>query len=200
MLTSQETKLWTHKPKRQPEETPARSCNCPRFSKAKEDRFRSPTTNQRYLKLSIIADFATTERGRRLHSIDPSMPFGKFAALINSLPRRHASALCQLITGHVLLNNHLTRIGKIDSPTCPKCGANTETVRHFVLVCPAHWQARLTLERKVGRQRMKLEHLLTSAKSLPHFFRFLNSTERLRQTFGNIIPPTSQVHPERTTI
>ena len=155
-------------------------------------------TLNKSIKSSIIADFSSTARGRRLRSIDQSMPSGKFATLINNLPRRHASALCQLRTGHIPLNSHLARIGKADSPACPKCGANAETVRHFVLVCPAHLQARRTLERKVGRSRMKLEHLLTSAKSLPHLLRFLNSTERLRQTFGNLIPPTlAEPHPPR---
>ena len=62
-------------------------------------------TFNKNLKSSIIADFATTERGRQLHSIDPSMPSGKFAALINSLPRRHASALarsCSTTTSPIL--------------------------------------------------------------------------------------------------
>ena len=76
------------------------------------------------LKLSITADFSSTARGMRLRTIDPSMPSGKFSALINNLPRRHASALCQLRAGHVPLNHHLARIGKVESPACPKCGAS----------------------------------------------------------------------------
>ena len=155
-------------------------------------------SSNKNLKLSITADFSSTARGMRLLTIDPSMPSGKFAALINSLPRRHASVLCQLRTGHVPLNHHLARIGKVDSPACPNCGANAETARHLILVCPAFLQARRVLERKVGRRRMKMEHLLTSAKSLPHLFHFLNSTERLRQTFGSLAPPTlAEPHPPR---
>ena len=45
------------------------------------------------LKLAIKTDFTSTEHGKHLCRLDPTMPSNKFAALINNLPRRHASVL-----------------------------------------------------------------------------------------------------------
>ena len=71
------------------------------------------------LKAEIKADFTSTDRRKCLRRLDPTMPSSKFAALVNNLPRRHASVLMQLRTGHVPLNHHLARIRKIVSPACP---------------------------------------------------------------------------------
>jgi len=94
------------------------------------------------LKAEIKADFSSTDRGKRLQRLDPTMPSGKFAALVNNLPRRHASALVQLRTGHVPLNQHLARIQKAESPACPRCDSQHETVYHFILICPVYRAAR----------------------------------------------------------
>ena len=118
------------------------------------------------------------------------MPSNKFAALINNLPRRHTSVLVQLRTGHIPLNHHLARIKKIGSPSCLGCGARSETVYHYLLICPAYRFARRLLEREVGRQCMRIEHLLTNEKSLPHLFRFRHRTKRLNHIFGSLTPPT----------
>ena len=75
------------------------------------------------LKDDIKADFTSTERGKRLRRLNPTMPSNKFPALINNLPRRHASVLVQLRTGHIPLNHHLAHIKKIGSPSCLGCGA-----------------------------------------------------------------------------
>jgi len=63
--------------------------------------------------------FASSQRGRRMHQINPSLPSAKFSALVHFLPRRHASAVMQLHTGHVPLNHPLARIGKTPSPPVP---------------------------------------------------------------------------------
>ena len=153
------------------------------------------------LKAEIKADFTSTDRGKCLWRLDPSMPSGKFAALVNNLPRRHASILMQLRMGHVPLNHHLARIRKIESPACPRCDSQHKTVYHFILICPAYRAARQLMEQRIGRRRMHLEHLLANNKSLPHLFRFLNSTKRLQQIFGNLTPPTwGQPDPPRDVV
>jgi len=153
------------------------------------------------LKAKIKADFTSTDRGKRLWRLDPSMPSGKFAALVNNLPRRHASVLMQLRTGHVPLNHHLARIRKIESPACPRCDSQHETVYQFILICPAYRAARQLMEQRIGRRQMRLEHLLANDKSLPHLFHFLNSTKRLQQIFGNLTPPTrGQPDPPRDVV
>ena len=128
-------------------------------------------------------------------SIGNSLPWGNFATLTSNLPCRHASALMQLRTGHVPLNHHLAHIKKVESPTCPKCNANFETIQHYILVCPVYRAARWLLEWKVRQQQMQLEYLLTNAKSIPNLFFFLSNTKRLQQVFGNLMPPM-QMHPD----
>ena len=59
------------------------------------------------LKDKIKADFTSTERGKCLQQFNPTMPSNKFATLTNNIPRRHASVLIQLRTGHIPLNHHL---------------------------------------------------------------------------------------------
>lgn len=150
------------------------------------------------LKIEIKADFLFTDRGKRLRQQDPTMPSGKFATLVNNLLRWHASVLVQLRTGHIPLNQHLAHIQRADSPACPNCGAQYQTVYHFILICPAYRVARCLLEQKVGRRHMQLEHLFNYDKSLPHLFCYLNSTKRLQQAFGNLTPPTwAQPDPPR---
>ena len=147
------------------------------------------------LKAEIKADFVSTERGKRLWRLDPTMPSNKFATLTSNLPRRHASVLIQLRTGHAPLNHHLARIQKINSPSCQGCGASSETVYHYLLICPAYRLARRRLEIDISIQCMRIEHLLTNDKSLPHFFQFLNRTKRLKHIFGSLVPPT-QAQPD----
>ena len=119
----------------------------------------------------------------------------KFATLTSNLPRRHASILIQPRTGHAPLNHHFAQIQKINSPSCQGCGTLSETVYHYLLICVAYRLARRRLELDIGRQRMRIEHLLTNNKSLPHFFHFLNRTKRLKHIFGSLVPPT-QAQPD----
>jgi ribonuclease HI len=93
---------------------------------------------QKKLKDEASTAFAKSPRFARMHKIDPSMPSPQYLNSIASLPRRHASVITQLLTGHVLLNRHLHKIGKSTSPKCPSCPDRDESVHHFLLVCPAH--------------------------------------------------------------
>ncbi|KAI0042452.1 hypothetical protein FA95DRAFT_1500077, partial [Auriscalpium vulgare] len=62
-------------------------------------------------------------RYTRYARLDPLMPSNKFLKLVanRQITRAHSSILFHLRTGHVALNKHLHRIGKIDSPRCPSC-------------------------------------------------------------------------------
>jgi len=136
------------------------------------------------LKAEIKADFLSTDRGKCLQWQDPSMPSGKFAALIYNLPKWHASTLVQLRTGHIPLNQHLACIQRVDSPACPNCNALHKTVYHSVLICPVYRAVCRVLELKIGRRH-----------SLPHLFHYINSTKRLQQVFRNLTLPT-WAHPD----
>ncbi|KAF5372678.1 hypothetical protein D9615_009837 [Tricholomella constricta] len=66
-----------------------------------------------------------------IHAIDKSLPSKKFLKLVASLDRRRSATIAQLRTGHSPLNQHLFRIHRSESPSCPHCqGITPETVRH----------------------------------------------------------------------
>ncbi|KAE9389330.1 hypothetical protein BT96DRAFT_835032 [Gymnopus androsaceus JB14] len=62
----------------------------------------------------------------------------KFQTITKGLVKPHISILVHLRTGHCYLYAHLHCIRKIDSPHCPACKREPETVYHFLLQCPAH--------------------------------------------------------------
>ena len=135
------------------------------------------------------ATFASSRRGTLMHKVDPSLPSAKFTRLVHHLPRRHASAIIQLRTGHAPLNHHLARIGKVPSSTCPNCDAATETVHHFLFMCPAYEAPRRNLRVKVGPQKMDFKGLLADENNTRYLLKFLAQTKRLAPTFGNLSPP-----------
>ncbi|KAE9402821.1 hypothetical protein BT96DRAFT_936887 [Gymnopus androsaceus JB14] len=112
----------------------------------------------------------------------------KFQTITKGLAKPHISVLVHLRTGHCYLYAHLHRIGKIDTPDCPACKREPETVYHFLLQCPAHRRARARLRAEVGSRNMNTEKLLNSKDSLRPLFQFINDTGRFRNTFGTLPP------------
>ena len=53
------------------------------------------------------------------------------------LSRKHLPILTGLLTGHVVLNRHLTVMKICTDPLCPKCGEEEETAYHFLGRCNA---------------------------------------------------------------
>ena len=109
-----------------------------------------------------------------------------YQRLIDPLSRAHSSILVQLRTQHVSLNVHLHRIKKIPSPSCPNCGHPSETVRHYLLRCPAYRNARSRLANKLGRDAYSMSRLLSKKKCIPALMDFIRETGRLRHVFANI--------------
>ncbi|KAF9239976.1 hypothetical protein BU15DRAFT_46111, partial [Melanogaster broomeanus] len=66
-----------------------------------------------------------------LNKIDPKMLKGSFTKLTSSLSHRHTSILVWLRTHHTLLNAHLHRMSRSDSPNCPHCLGIAEDIGHF---------------------------------------------------------------------
>ena len=76
---------------------------------------------------------------RITHRFDDSAPSKNFPRLTQDLSRHQASILIQLHTGHIGLNQHLFRIRRVESPSCPHCGGiMVESVKYFLLVCPKY--------------------------------------------------------------
>ena len=134
----------------------------------------------------VKSSFSSSRRGKRMHKTEPTLPSARFTHLIHHLPRRHASAIVQLRTGHASLNHHFARIGKAPSPTCPNCDAAFETVHHFLFMCPAYDAPRRNLRVKVGPHKMDFKGLLADENNTRHLLRFLEQTKRLAPTFGNL--------------
>lgn len=152
----------------------------------------------RRLKETAAHELSLSPRYHRMHEIDRSIPSGRYRKLIARLPRRHAAILYQLRSGHVPLNKHLFRIGKVESPACHKCGHAQESVIHFLLQCPAYDEPRNMLTQKLGYHARSLTQLLSTERALPHLFRFLTATGRFTATFGALdLPNQSPAQPRR---
>jgi hypothetical protein len=127
-------------------------------------------------------------RFTKMKKTDPTAPLNKYIHLITNLPRKIASILSQLRTGHTLLAKHLHHIGKLDSPICPACQQKEETVQHFMLHCPAHQAARQILRNSTGGRDINITKLFTTAKTLPVLFRYIATTSCFHNTFGDLPP------------
>jgi ribonuclease HI len=154
-------------------------------------------THNDKLKRAAQKGWEASKRYNRMRRTDPSTPSHKHIDLITKLPRKLASILTQLRTGHAPLAKHLFRLGKVNSPICPACLQNDETVQHLLLHCPAHQTARQTLRSSTGGRNIDVTRILTSTKTLRALFKFLAETRRLHDTFGEL-PDIGEQEAERT--
>jgi len=118
---------------------------------------------------------------------DPKIPSSKYLKLITPLPRKLASILSQLRTGHTPLAKHLHHIRKIDSPVCPLCQQTDETVQHIILHCPAHDTARQTLRNSMGGRDINIMKLLTTPKTLKALFKYIVDMGRWHSAFNELL-------------
>jgi ribonuclease HI len=122
-------------------------------------------------------------RKNRFSQIDPEFPFNKFRKRLFNLTRKQTSMIMQLRTGHFPLNYYLHRINKVDSDRCTNCqeddGLATETINHFLFVCPAHDEARDDLIDKIGREHFNLIAIMKDANNMKSLVTYINRTGRL---------------------
>lgn len=85
----------------------------------------------------------------------------------------------RLRTDHCPLNEYLHRFNKIATPEC-ECGAEKETVDHFLLNCELYDEERDKLRRKVGVQGMKTSVLLGDNKIIKDTIEYIEKTGRFR--------------------
>ncbi|GJF00298.1 hypothetical protein PsYK624_165820 [Phanerochaete sordida] len=123
-----------------------------------------------------------------------SLPSKAWLSTIASIPRRHASILFQLRTGHIALNKHLHRINCVDSPLCPACEEAPESVDHFLLFCPAYERARLRLLFEGGPSTRGLHALLSDRKLLRPLLQYIHDTGRFKRTLGDLRLPKEPTH------
>ena len=141
------------------------------------------------LKLLAISVWKNSKRYNRVRLTATTLPAKYFTKLVDKLPRKHASVLFQLRSGHAPLRRHLHRIGKAQSPICPACHSAHETVFHFLIKCPAHRNHRVDLFREVGLKRRNIVYLLSNKDAVHPLFRFIHESGRLASVFGGLILP-----------
>lgn len=147
--------------------------------KLPRSRSAAITSSTRKIKRQATAELVESPRARHLKSIDNKFPQLQFPHLVANLSRRQASLLFQLRSGHVPLNKHLYRIGKAETPACPKRRFRSETVLHFLLMCPGFEAQRNVLTQKLGLRARSMTYLLSSPKAMEHLFRYTHSTKRI---------------------
>ena len=139
-------------------------------------------------KLKCLAQkgWQKSEQYNRMKKTDPTTPSNKYINLITMLPRKLASILSQLRTGHTPLVKYLHCIRKTNPPICPACQQSKETVQHFILHCPAHQTARQPLQNSMGGRNINIMKLLMSPKMLHALFKYVAEAGRFHNTFGDL--------------
>ena len=85
-------------------------------------------THNKKLKCLTQKNWQSSKCYDRMKKTDPTTPSNKYIDLVTTLPRKLASILSQLRTGHTPLAKHLHHIGKTNSLICPACQQSNETV------------------------------------------------------------------------
>jgi ribonuclease HI len=116
----------------------------------------------------------------RLRTIDLSTPSNEFHKLSQTMPRRHASLLVQLRTGHIPLMAYLHRFEKSDTPTCPACRQRSETVEHYLMYCPSYDHLRHRRNIAFPAAAASIHTLLSSEEAIPHLMSYIRDTERFQ--------------------
>jgi hypothetical protein len=129
-----------------------------------------------------------SERGQKISKIDPSSPSKKFLNTIShaELSREAASRIAQFRLTHAPVNHFLKRIRKADKATCPACGADEETIGHFLLICPSYAYERWALAQQAHKQRkhLTMETLLGTPDMVMPLAKFIEATGRFKQGIG----------------
>lgn len=139
----------------------------------------------RRFKDEALEHFKRSPRFAKFNDLDPNFHPSSYRKLIDGLPRKQAACLAQLRTNHVPLNKHLHRIKCHDTPDCPNCVGEAESVYHFLLRCPAYERPRRELLATLGRDARSLSFLLTDKTAMRPLFRYIARTGRLASTFGD---------------
>ena len=123
-------------------------------------------------------------RRERLRSINPDFHQRRYHKLIKELPRAHSSLVNQFRSNHVALNSYLHRIQRRDNPHCEHCPGTKETIRHYVLECPAHREARRSSLDTLGRDSRSLSRLLSSSTGIAVLVKYIAMSQRFSERAG----------------
>lgn len=141
------------------------------------------------IKRQVAKLFAKSPRYTKANRIDRHMPSSHFRKIAVHLSRSAASLLVQLRMGHVPLNQYLYRFKRAESPLCPMCNGEEETVSHWLHHCPAYEGHRAAIRQALGDMANSTSRLLSDPKAIPHLVGYINATRRFESPHGVITIP-----------
>jgi ribonuclease HI len=133
-------------------------------------------------------EFRKSSRYERSTRYNPKAPASNFMKIAAKLTRRQVSILIQLRTGHVPLQAYLHRFKLVDTPICPTCGNEPETVTHYLLYCPTYTTQRRRLRRALGRDRSLGLEILGDEERIKRLMSYVNDTKRFEESHGDLQP------------
>src|SRR5436190_12063345 len=99
--------------------------------------------------------------------------------LYGTLKRKQVVLISQLRTGHCHLNQYLHRFNIIETSEC-ECGAEKETVEHYLLNCELYDKERDALRRRVGGQGMRPSILLGDSQIITDTVDYIEKSGRFK--------------------
>jgi hypothetical protein len=148
--------------------------------------FSNPSALRRDHSDKLKKDWSTkwsqSKRGKMAKRMDSSSPSVKFLKTISNpkLSRKAASQIAQLRMQHYPLNGYLHKIKQVDKVNCPACGADVESITHFLLTCQSYAHERWALAQQVrkSKKRMTVEALLGDLEFALPLANYIESTGR----------------------
>ena len=140
------------------------------------------------LKKNWTDKWRQSKRGIITLRSDKSSPSDKFLKTISNpkLSRKAASQIAQLRMRHFPLNGYLHKIKRVDKANCPACGADDESITHFLLTCQSYAFERWALAQQVRKTKksMTVETLLGEPGLAVPLANYIESTSRFRDRSG----------------
>ena len=117
----------------------------------------------------------SSPRAKRHAAINLNTPSPTYRKMAKSLTQKYMSIIMQLCTKHVPLAAYLYRIQKAESPICPYCFTEKETVFNFLVKCKAHNTQRAAMQLALGHCAQKLSILLNNKARIGHTLKFIHA-------------------------
>jgi len=138
------------------------------------------------LKNNWTNTWHNSTRGAKLLKLDKTTPLKSFLKRLSnsSLSRTASSLISQLAITHIPLNAYLKRFKKVDSARCPACGADEESVEHFLLTCPGYMYERWMFKKEATKlsKTLNLETILGDLDLTIPLANFIDATHRFKPT------------------
>lgn len=148
---------------------------------------------KRLTTLEWAEQWDASPRSKKYGYIEATPPGGWILKMYKDLPRRSASIITQLRTGHIGLRYFLHRIHAVDSPLCRKCGV-PETIQHFILNCRRYCEQRAKLRESLAAKHLpfRLSDMFNSPSTIRYLLKFVHETERFPRYYDKIEPLTNE--------